>query len=73
LLGKHTLQMIDLLRVELATVLEELDGPHEEGAEAAWLAEAERRGGARLIAALFSAFLPRKSSPRSTDCSGRDF
>jgi hypothetical protein len=28
----------------LATVLEELDGPPEEGVEEAWLAEAERRG-----------------------------
>jgi hypothetical protein len=28
----------------LATLLEEMDGPPEEGVEAAWLAEAERRG-----------------------------
>jgi Putative addiction module component len=28
----------------LATVLEELDDPPEEGVEAAWLVEAERRG-----------------------------
>lgn len=28
----------------LATLLEELDGPPDEGVEAAWLEEAERRG-----------------------------
>ncbi len=30
--------------VVLATLLEEMDGPAEEGVEASWLAEAERRG-----------------------------